>query len=119
MSLCTDSSTDFSSSDRVASKASILLLNAASGGLAGKTFTFTDNAEEPKTSCGSCWMKVAEEGACLLEACKSYCMSHSRTHPCEPAGPYELWTVEHTECFTDDCTYLRKNFKFCLVELPL
>ena len=32
-------------------------LNAGSGGLAGKTFTFTDNTDDPAASCGS-WRNI-------------------------------------------------------------
>ena len=42
------------------------VLSDASGGLAGKTFTFTAIAEDPSDSCGSCCMKAVDFGAACL-----------------------------------------------------
>lgn len=45
------------------------VLSDASGGLAGKTFTFTAIAEDPTDSWGSCCKKAADFGAaCLASA---------------------------------------------------
>jgi len=50
----TESNMSFSSLDRTDSILSMAGLSEPSGGLAGRTFTFTASAEEPKVSWGSC-----------------------------------------------------------------